>query len=414
MRHAPWLQSAGRVPAILAAAAMLATTASARTEKVLYSFTGGSDGEYPDTDLIIDRAGDLYGTSVTGGDFDSGTVFELTPSGDGWIETVLYSFTSGADGGQPYGGVTRDAEGNLYGTAVVGGAGGACEGGCGVVFKLTNSGGTWSESVIHNFTGGLDGSGPGAGLTLDPQGNLYGMTPTGGAEGLGVVYQLKPQTDSTWKELVIHTFTGGADGATGSAGRLLPDGAGDLYGVATTGGAYGQGIAFELLPGPAGKWQLNTLYAFKGEPDAGFPYSALTFDSSGSLYGTTYSDGANDLGAVYKLTRGPGGWSETVLYSFKGGSDGSGPISNLVFDATGNLYGTTSEGGAPGCSCGAIFRLSPTSNGSWTEGVAYRFRGVPDGGFVYNGMVRGPAGSFYGSTVHGGADDEGSIFKFTP
>lgn len=414
MRSRRFLHFMSRVLAILAVVTMLASAARAGTEKVLYSFSGGNDGEYPDSDLVIDSAGNLYGTSVGGGDFDSGAVFELTPSGNGWTETLLYSFTSGADGGQPYGGVALDAAGNLYGTAVVGGTGGACEGGCGVAFKLTNSGGTWAETVIHNFTGGNDGSGPGAGLTFDKNANLYGMTPTGGANGLGVIYELESDPSGGWRERVIHTFTGGKDGATGSAGRLLPDGTGNLYGVATVGGTNGDGVAFELTPTQTGQWRLTTLYAFKGRPDAGYPYGALTFDASGNLYGTTYYDGANGLGAVYKLALSHGTWSETVLYSFRGGTDGSSPISNLVFDATANLYGTTSAGGAARCGCGTIFKLNPDGNGKWTESVAYRFLGAPDGGFVYNGMVAGPTGNFYGATVHGGIDNEGSIFKFMP
>src|SRR6267143_4704768 len=144
---------------------------------VIYSFAGDEDGEYADTDLAIDKGGNLYGTTVLGGDFGGGTVFQLSPSGNGWVHTVLYSFTGGADGGEPYKGVTLDSEDNLYGTAVTGG-GGFCEGGCGVAYKLTHVGGTWTQSVIHTFTGGNDGSGPGAGLTLDKHGDVYGMTPT--------------------------------------------------------------------------------------------------------------------------------------------------------------------------------------------------------------------------------------------
>ncbi|HXJ93124.1 MAG TPA: choice-of-anchor tandem repeat GloVer-containing protein [Terriglobia bacterium] len=406
------LHSASRLLCILAAVAALAGAASGPAERVLYSFTGGRDGDYPDSDLVIDSAGNLYGTTVQGGDFDSGAVFELTPSGSGWIETTLYSFTSGKDGGQPYGGVTLDAAGNLYGTAVVGGStSGVCvENGCGVVFKLTNTGGVWSQSVIHTFTGGRDGYGPGAGLTFDKQGNLYGMTPTGGTYGLGVIYELTP-TAGGWTEKIVHTFTGGDDGGAGSAGRLL-DAAGNLYGVATVGGAYGSGTAFELTPPHNGAWKFSTLYAFKGQPDAGFPYGALAADPAGNLYGTSYYDGANDLGAVYELTRSGGAWSEAVLYSFKGAPDGSGPISNLVYRG-GSLFGTTSEGGASACGCGAIFSLAP-GGGGWSESVLYNFKGAPDGGFVYNGMIAGPTGSLYGTTVHGGVDDEGSIFRFIP
>jgi uncharacterized repeat protein (TIGR03803 family) len=232
---------------------------------------------------------------------------------------------------------------------------------------------------------------------------------------VGVIYQLKADQSGVWHLRVMHTFTGGLDGATASAGRLLLDDAGNLFGVATVGGANDQGTAFALHLTPAGTWRFRTLYAFKGQPDAGFPYGGLNFDAAGRLYGTTYYDGANDLGSVYQLARTPGGaWKERVLYSFQGGTDGSNSISNLVFDAEGSLYGTTSEGGAPGCGCGTIFKLAPNPNGTWTESVAYRFRGPPDGAFAYNGMVADTAGNFFGTTVHGGADNEGSIYEFTP
>ncbi len=241
------------------------------------------------------------------------------------------------------------------------------------------------------------------------------MTPTGGADALGVIYQLRPDSHGNWRLRVIHTFTGGNDGATGSAGRLLLDRAGDLYGVATVGGANGKGTAFRLTPTPGGNWKFKTLYAFKGQPDAGFPYGALTLDASGDLYGSTYYDGANNLGAVYELApTQTGAWRERVLYSFKGGTDGSNSISNLVFDATSNLYGTTSEGGAPGCGCGTIFKMTPGAHGTWTESVAYRFTGVPDGAFAYNGMVADAAGNFFGTTVGGGTADDGVVYEFTP
>src|SRR5581483_6378703 len=249
-------------------------TASGSTSQVIYSLAGDDDGEYPDTDLTIDSSGNLYGTSVLGGTFGGGTVFQLTPSATGYTHTVLYNFTGGADGGQPYKGVTLDAQGNLYGTAVIGGTGGICAGeGCGVVYKLTRNGSSWTQSVLYNFTGKNDGYGPGAGVTFDKAGNLYGTTPTGGAKGMGVIYQLSP-SGSTWTFKVIHTFSGGVDGAGGSAGRLLLDSAGRLYGVCTVGGANGAGVAYKLTL-IQGVWKFQTLYAFKGTPDAGFPYGAL-------------------------------------------------------------------------------------------------------------------------------------------
>jgi len=395
---------------ISAAIALLATAAwAAGTTKLIYSFAGNADGEYTDTELVTDSAGNLYGTSVQGGTSSSGTVFQVTTSG---VHTVLYNFTGSADGAEPYKGVTLDTAGNLYGTAV-GGGGGSCDGGCGVVFKLTNSSGTWTQSVIHTFTGGTDGSGPGSPVSFDKHGNLYGTTPTGGANGVGVVYQMKPDGTGGWKFRVIHVFTGGADGAGGSAGRLIVDAAGNLYGVCTTGGTNGFGTVFEISPSH-GQWQFTTLYAFKDQPDGGLPYGGLIFDKAGNLYGTTYYAGAHDVGTVYKLARSNGTWTESVLYSFKGGTDGAQPIGGLVTDAAGSLYGTTSGGGAASCSCGVIFKMTRGANGTWTESVAYRFPGSPSPGFSYNGMVGDSAGTFYGATVHGGGNNDGTIYKFTP
>ncbi len=167
---------------------------AANTAQVIYSFAGDADGEYTDTDLVIDRTGNIYGTSVQGGYFSSGTVFQLAPSANGWIHTVLYSFTGAADGGEPYKGVTLGGQGTLYGTAGVGGlyVGPCVDTGCGVIFKLTDSGGIWTQTVIHSFTGGKDGFGPGSGVTVDANGNVYGTTPTGGAHGFGIVFQLVP------------------------------------------------------------------------------------------------------------------------------------------------------------------------------------------------------------------------------
>ena len=384
-------------------------TISAATTDVIFSCEE-DEGEYADTDLETDSAGNIYGTTVLGGDFGGGTVFQLRPTPDGWVHTVLYSFTGGADGGEPYKGVTLDREGSLYGTAVTGGSGN-CEGGCGVVYKLTKSGQTWSQTVIHAFTGGNDGSGPGARVTVDQSGNVYGMTPTGGAYGLGTIYKIHGATHGDWAFSVIHTFTGGADGATGSAGRMVLR-RGRLYGAATAGGTYGSGVVFELAKTGVGEWDFRALYSFQGQPDGSFPYGALLFDASGNIYGTTYYGGTNGIGAVYKLSPRPvGEWEENVIYSFQGGTDGNSPISNLVFDVAGNLYGTTSEGGL---GRGTIFELSPIGGGQWTETVVHLFQGPPDGAFAYNGMVVDQFGNFYGATVHGGENDDGCVYKFTP
>jgi uncharacterized repeat protein (TIGR03803 family) len=384
-------------------------SATAATTDVIFSFDE-DEGAYPDSDLETDSFGNIYGTTVLGGDFGGGTVFRLSSTPNGWVHTILYSFTGGADGGEPYKGVTLDREGNLYGTAVTGGSG-SCEGGCGVAYKLTKSGGTWTQRVIHAFTGGNDGSGPGARLTVDREGNVYGMTPIGGAYGLGTIYKIHQGPRGGWTFKVIHAFTGGADGGSGSAGRMILRN-GLLYGAATTGGTYGSGVVFELTPRAVGRWDFRTIYSFRGQPDGSFPYGALLFDGSGNVYGTTYYGGTNNIGAVYKLSRRPvGEWNESVIYSFQDVPDGNSSISNLVFDGAGNLYGTTSEGGL---GRGTIFKLSPVGGGQWTETVVHRFQGPPDGAFPYNGLVVDRFGNFYGATVHGGDDDDGSVYQFTP
>jgi uncharacterized repeat protein (TIGR03803 family) len=398
--------------------ALSLVTATATTTEVILSFEE-EEGEYADTDLETDSAGNIYGTTVLGGEFGGGTVFQLSPTRTGWSHTVLYSFTGGADGGEPYKGVTIDPGGysatdvsvgnSLYGTAVTGGSG-SCEGGCGVVYKLTKSNGTWNQTVIYAFTGGDDGSGPGARVTVDRSGDVYGMTPTGGTYGVGTIYKLHPHAGS-YTFQVIHTFTGGNDGATGSAGRMLLQ-HGRLFGAATAGGMYGSGVVFELTPTAVGEWDFRTLYSFHGQPDGSFPYGALLRVGSGKIYGTTYYGGKNGIGSVYELSpRLVGEWDERVIYSFQPGNDGNSPISNLVRDAAGNLYGTTSEGGL---GSGTIFKLSPIGGGQWTESVVHPFAGPPDGGFSYNGMVVDRFGNFYGATVHGGTDDDGCVYKFTP
>ena len=400
---------------VVAAVAVLLVGSSwaASNGKLLYSFTGGLDGGDPATALTFDASGNGYGTTVTGGDFGCGTVFQLTPSGGRFTESVLFSFDYFTTGKNPYGGVVVDSKGNLYGTTVAGGFGGICSGdGCGVVYMLSNAGGTWNETVMYSFTGGDDGFGPGGALVSDGNGNFYGTTPDGGANAVGVVYQISPVRGGGWQQTVIHSFTGGNDGAVGSLGALLRDGSGNLFGVTELGGAFGAGTAFRLSPIQGGGWKMTTLYAFKGQPDAGFPYGGLIADAHGNLYGTTYYGGKNGMGSVFELdfTRK----KEIVLYNFKGGTDGSNTTTTLVFDKAGNLYGTTSMGGNPGCDCGTVFELSPRQGGGVQERILHRFGESPDGGYPYYGLTPDSKGDLYGTTVSGGRDTQGVVFKFTP
>ncbi len=389
--------AAGGSPALLPNA-----DAAAASEQVLYSFSGGNDGGNAATGLILDRSGNLYGTTVVGGESACGTVFKLTPRATPpWSETVLYSFGCFSDGKNPHGGVTFDPKGNLDGTTVSGGSGPSCgSSGCGVVFQLTPT----TENVLHDFVGGRDGFGPGGGVTFDASGNLYGTTPDGGAHSQGIVYEIT----RGGRERIVHTFTGGKDGGVGSLGLLLLE-SGGLFGVTEEGGAHGAGTVFRLTRGGK-RWVLNTLYAFKGTPDAASPYGGLVADAAGDLFGTTYYGGANGIGAVFQLTgNAKGRYRERVLYSFKGGSDGSSPTSTLAL-AGSHLYGTTSAGGGS-CGCGTIFRVNIASG---AESVLHAFGSGADGAYPYYGLTKGAKGVFYGTTVAGGSLGQGAVFEFKP
>jgi uncharacterized repeat protein (TIGR03803 family) len=317
-------------------------------EITLHSFMGAPDGARPLAGLVRDASGNLYGTTELGGaacasQFGCGTVFKIDSSG---TETVLYSFTGGADGGTPMAGLLRDPAGNLYGTTYYGGDLSCNSGtGCGIVFQLSSAG---VETVLYSFHGGTDGELPAAGLVRDPAGNFYGTTLLGGTFGSGTVFEL----GKAGKEKVLYAFTGGADGSLPLA-TLVLDAAGNLYGTTQLGGAYGAGTVFEV--GPAGSEQV--LHSFAGGSDGIYPFAGVVMDSAGNLYGTTFSGGGEGLcedgcGTVFELSADG---SETILHSFTGHSDGGYPRAALILDAAGNLYGTAEIGGALGY--GDVFML---------------------------------------------------------
>ena len=344
--------------------------------------------------------------------------FPATPTSS----KVLYRFKGGNDAGHPLGALTFDAAGNLYGTTVQGGLE-TCDGSpCGTVFKLAlKSGGTWSESVIYRFAGGSDGSGPWAGLISDSAGNFYGTTSGGGTSGGGTVFKLTPSANGKWTESVLYSFcqlSKCVDGL-GPYASLTFDRAGNLYGTTMSGGAVGSGTVFELTPNSNGSWTEIVLINFGVNNNGSDPYGGLIFDlSTGNLYGTTVGGTSQGLyGTVFQLTsNSKGGWSQNVLYSFKGGKDGSGPRASLVLDKVGNLYGSTCfGGGSTSCSsgCGTIFELKPKSNGKWTESVLHRFNS-DEGANPYAGLTFDPAGNIYGATVYGGSSNLGLVFKLVP
>ena len=293
-------------------------------ETVLYSFTGGADGGYPDAGVIRDSAGNLYGTTSGGGASGAGVVFKVDTSGN---ETVLYTFTGGADGGNPYAGVIRDPAGNLYGTTAFGGTAGQ-----GVVFKVDTSG---NETVLHTFMRGLDGDQPDlAGVILDSVGNLYGTAAFGGAGGQGVVYKL----DTSGNETVLYAFPGAADGQYPYNEGVIFGSDGHLYGTTFYGGKKGDGVVYQL----DGDGNEKVLYSFQLLTANGFgqPTGGVIRDSAGNLYGTTFigqADVGYGYGVVYKVdTAG----HSTVLHNFTDGADGGDPYGGVIRDSKGNLYGT--------------------------------------------------------------------------
>jgi uncharacterized repeat protein (TIGR03803 family) len=371
---------------------------SAGNETVLHSFTGGADGGNPYAGVIRDSAGNLYGTTYQGGVSGAGVVYKLDAAGQ---ETVLYSFTGRFDGGNPYAGVIRDSASNLYGTTYSGGTAGF-----GVVYKLDASG---HETVLYNFTGGDNGGNPGAGVIRDSSGDLYGTAQGGGTTDAVVVYKL----DTAGHETVLYTFMGGSVGPPVTAG-VIRDSEGNLYGTIPEGGTAGLGAVYEL----DATGNETTLYNFPSATDGGLPSSGVVRDAAGNLYGTASGissiEGTGGWGIVYKVS--PAG-QETVLHSFSGGADGCNAsvwfsIGGLILDSAGNLYGTTPFGGlVPGPQgAGVVYKVDPAGQ----ETVLYSFTGGVDGGVPYGGVIRDSTGNLYGTTALGGAAGQGVVYKLDP
>jgi len=393
--------------AVLVPGFVASPSADAPTLKALHEFTGSPDGSEPVAGLARDSAGNLYGTTPQGGASNVGTVFKLDTAG---TETVLYGFTGEPDGANPAAGLIRDASGNLYGTTVEGGDT-ACSNpyGCGTVFKLDTAG---NETVLYSFTGEPDGQFPYAGLVRDSAGNLYGTTLFGGdascgnpfgGGGCGTVFKL----DTAGTETVLYSFTGDPDAANPYA-DLVIDSAGNLYGVTYYGGdgtacslgGFGCGTVFKL--DKAGKE--TVLHSFGVGTDGANPYAGLVRDSGGNLYGTTTDGGVYGLGIVFKVDAAG---TETVLHSFTGEPDGANPAAGLVMDAASTLYGTTAYGGAYGY--GTVFKLTTTRE----ERLLHTFLGEYDGRYPSAGLVRDSMGNLYGTTSAGGSANDGVVFEVT-
>ncbi len=398
---------------------ILSSVAGATGLKVLHDFglgleRGGSDLY---ASLILDSVGNLYGTAELGGEFGAGVVFRLTPqSGGAWTESVLYSFKGGTqDGSTPHASLVRDGAGNLYGTTTIGG-GGKCPQGCGVVFQLTPAATTpWTETILHTFSSGADGATPFSGLVSDALGNLYGATTGGGATGFGLVYKLSPAGAGTWTETELYSFKGQPDGVAPYAAPIF-DGAGNLYGTTYKGGTAGYGTAYELNPQPDGSWTETVLHSFHGAADGTDLFESLVIDAAGNLYGAAETGGSANCGVAFKLSRnGAGGWSEKTLHTFLGiaAQDGENPNA-LIFDSAGNLFGTTVGGGTD--NPGTIFKLTPHTSGTWTETVLYSFTGGNDGAYPSVPLIMDSAGKLFGTTLWGGPSGDttgGVVFEFT-
>lgn len=364
--------------------------------------------------------------------YGCGAIYQWKP-GTHRNPTMIYSFSGTTDGAGPGGKLVLDAQGNLYGAAGFAGDLNACfQQGCGVVYKLTpTSSGFWAQTVLHTFEGGTDGITP-ISVVLDGNGNVFGLTVDGGGyscsggQQCGTLFELSPSSGGTWTETILHTFTGGSDGGV-PLGSLTFDAHGNLFGTTDAGGVVstlctvGCGTVFELSP-TSGGWSFNTIYDFVYARGAN-PDGSLVIDASGNLYGATYSGGKKysycpgGCGVVYELSPTASGWTQTLLHAFSG-PDGSLTQTGLTMDAHGNLFGATTTGGDSACTsgyqvgCGVIFELSPASGGHWTYDHLYVFQGY-DGYYPNGPLLLDASGNIFGTTVEGGSGF-GNMYELSP
>jgi uncharacterized repeat protein (TIGR03803 family) len=426
------LSEAARVAALILAISAFSAplqAAAASTLKTVYSFTGKSgDGAGPIDGLVKGAFGAFYGVTTSGGAKGEGSVFALTFTGSSWTERVIYSFNETL-GNTPRSQVIVDSAGALYGTTQHGSSTGQ-----GVVYKLTppsTANGTWAPSILYKFPGGTPGQEPRGRLLLDSNGVLYGTTYNGGASasaggtkclfGCGVVFKLAPPANlgKAWTYSVIHMFRQGNDGSHPVKG-LTADTSGALYGTTLNGGSQscnngidlGCGVVFKLTPPAAGKaqWTEQILYRFADNAGGQSTPTDLFLDSAGDVFGGAPTGGAGKVGLIYQLSpiSGTAGYKLIKVHNFY---EGTG-ISDLIADSAGDLFGTTNEAGAYGF--GTIFEHNApaTSGGPRTYGILYNF--LAGGGFPLSNLVQENNGSFLGLTQGGGAHNAGSIYELTP
>ncbi|MGA7461292.1 MAG: choice-of-anchor tandem repeat GloVer-containing protein [Candidatus Korobacteraceae bacterium] len=402
---------------VLALMLFTAQAAHGQSFSVLHSFTNGSDGANPRDGVTVGAAGILYGTAEVGGTHGGGVAFELRQRGKGWILAPLYPFGAPGDGQYPFGGLTVqngilygttssggahglgtvfalkpppsacvsaicyddetilwsfqgppdgelpyymnpifDKSGNMYGTTWAGGTYSNCDGGCGAVWELTPSNGGYTESIIYDFTNGNDGYCPNTSVVLDNSGNLY-TTSSGGTSAGGAIVELSP-SNGGWTGNTLVDFLSSQDGSLGDANSLVMDSQGNLYGALASGGpGGGYGTVYELMRSGSG-WNFSLLWDFTSQGCAD-PFAGVTL-YNGNLYGTCNAGGAYGQGEVFELSNSNGMWTLSDLHDFTGGSDGALPEGNVTFDADGNMYGTTYQGGNTSCGngCGTVWEIT--------------------------------------------------------
>ncbi len=394
----------------LAIAFVLAATspaAQAQSYNVIHDFTDTNAGVTPYGGMTLDRWGNLYGTTYLGGVNGDGAVYKISPQGSSWTYTTLYSFLGRPDGSGPgFGSLVIGNDGRLYGTTEGGGN-------FGIAFSVQPAANicpslncSWKDTAIHRFGSGSDGAQPIAGLVADAAGNLYGTTSEGGTLNFGTVFELT-RSGQTWTETTLYNFTGGTDAANPPAGVTL-DAAGNLYGTSSFGGANGVGAIYKLTNSGSG-WTESILYNFQDASDGSYPVGGVIVDQAGNLFGTTFNGGDNGGGIVYELSPSNGGWTFTTLHSFTGSY--GGPYNKLARDAAGNLYGATNGEGLYGF--GSVFKLTPGDSG-WTFTDLYDFTGGNDGGQPYGSLTVDGHGNVYGTTAIGGSANQGVAFEITP
>jgi uncharacterized repeat protein (TIGR03803 family) len=395
-----------RVALVIFTVNLLMADAWPATTKILHVF-GSSEGQGA-YNGVIDSAGNLFGVTISdGGPGACGIVYELTPTTSGpWVASTLYTF-DGSEGCYPDE-LILDSAGNLYGTTQLGPGYSA-----GGVYELApTASGTWQLTELYSLSTD-QGLFPEAGLTPDAAGNVYTTAWGGGVQGDGTIFELTPAADGGWAETTLFSF----DGTDGDQidSTMIIDASGNLYGTAEYGGDHGAGTVWELSPQIGGGWKFKVLYNFSGGKDGGNIFThpgALVMDAAGNLYGSAASGGQSGDGVVFELSPTAGGpWMEKVLYSF-GGRDGSQPDAGVIFDTFGNLYGETSNGGKD--NDGVVFELSPTASGPWKETLLLSFDGSGDGMEPAGGLISDSAGNIYGTTWYGGAQGNGTVFEITP